>query len=170
MTFAERVTRANDLFWRLLTAIVMSAFALMLIIMAIQVISRYALGIAVSWTDEASRYLFLAEIFLGSVLALRYQEHIRITLVTDMLGTRLRQIAASLADIICIVVLAMLAVGGWNMMERTAGVLASTFRMSFSYIYLIQMISALMMIGLLIGDLYRRLFVKLPSHHIDRSE
>lgn len=170
MTIAERVNRANDLFWRLLTAIVMSAFALMLVIMAIQVISRYALGIAVSWTDEASRYLFLAEIFLGSVLALRYQEHIRITLLTGLMGPRLRHITASLADIICILVLLMLAVGGWNMMERTAGVLASTFRMSFSYIYLIQLVSALMMIGLLLGDLYRRLFVKLPLHHTDRSE
>lgn len=170
MTIADRVNRAIELFWRLLTAIVMTAFALMLTIMAIQVISRYALGIAVSWTDEASRYLFLAEIYLGSVLALRYQEHIRITLVTDLMGPRLRHIVASLADIICILVLLMLVIGGWNMMDRTAGVLASTFRMSFSYIYLIQLISALMMIGLLVGDLYRRLLTKLPSTRLDRSE
>jgi TRAP-type transport system small permease protein len=170
VTTPDRVTRAIDLFWRLLTTIVMTAFALMLTIMAIQVISRYALGLAVSWTDEASRYLFLAEIFLGSVLALRYQEHIRITLVTDLLSPRLRHIAASLADIICILVLLMLVVGAWNMMDRTAGILASTFRLSFSYIYLIQLVSALMMIGLLIGDLYRRLFVTLPTLHTDRSD
>lgn len=157
MTTTERITRAIDLFWGLLTGVVMTAFALMLVIMAVQVISRYLLGIAVSWTDEASRYLFLAEIFLGSVLALRYQEHVRITIVTDVLSPSLRNIAASLADIICVVVLLMLVVGAWNMMDRTAGIMASTFRMSFSYIYLIQMISALLMIGLLLGDLYRRI-------------
>jgi TRAP-type C4-dicarboxylate transport system permease small subunit len=153
----ERVTRAIELFWQLLTGVVMTAFALMLVIMAVQVISRYALGIAVSWTDEASRYLFLAEIFLGSVLALRYQEHVRITIVTDVLSPSLRNIAASVADVICVLVLLMLVVGAWNMMDRTAGIMASTFRMSFSYIYLIQLISALLMIGILLGDLYRRL-------------
>lgn len=157
MKISERVTRALDLFWKLLTGVVMTAFALMLIIMAVQVISRYALGIAVSWTDEASRYLFLAEIFLGSVLALRYQEHIRITIVTDILSPFVRNIIASVADVICVLVLLMLVAGAWNMMDRTAGIMASTFQMSFSYIYLIQMISALLMIALLLGELYQRL-------------
>lgn len=170
MKSAIHIHRTIALFWGLLTGIVTTAFALMLTIMAIQVISRYALGIAVSWTDEAARYLFLSQIFLGSVLALRYQEHIRITVVTDLLGPRMRHVVASLADIICILVLLMLAIGGWNMMERTAGILASTFRLSFSYIYLIQLISAWMMIGLLIGDLYRRIFIKLPAIQNDWSE
>lgn len=171
MKTAERITRALDLFWRLLTGVVMTAFALMLTIMAIQVISRYALGIAVSWTDEASRYLFLAEIFLGSVLALRYQEHIRITIVTDILSPSLRNIAASVADVICVLVLLMLVVGAWNMMDRTAGIMASTFQMSFSYIYLIQLISALLMIGLLLDDLYQRIVVsRQPSTENGRSD
>ncbi|PXX96764.1 C4-dicarboxylate ABC transporter permease [Halomonas sp. LBP4] len=149
----------------------MTAFALMLAIMAIQVISRYALGIAVSWTDEASRYLFLAEIFLGSVLALRYQEHIRITIVTDIMSPSLRNIAASVADVICVLVLLMLVVGAWNMMDRTAGIMASTFQMSFSYIYLIQLISALLMIGLLLDDLYQRIVVsRRPSTENGRSD
>ncbi len=170
MKTTERVTRAIELFWQLLTGVVMTAFALMLIIMAVQVISRYALGIAVSWTDEASRYLFLAEIFLGSVLALRYQEHIRITIVTDVLSPALRNIAASVADVICVLVLLMLVVGAWNMMDRTAGIMASTFRMSFSYIYLIQLISALLMIGLLLGDLYRRLTGGPPTTDVSRRD
>ncbi|GGY06387.1 hypothetical protein GCM10007160_37370 [Litchfieldella qijiaojingensis] len=171
MKTAELVTRTVELFWKLLTGIVMTAFALMLIIMAIQVISRYVLGIAVPWTDEASRYLFLAEIFLGSVLALRYQEHIRITIVTDVLSPSLRNIATSVADVICVLVLLMLVVGAWNMMDRTAGIMASTFRMSFSYIYLIQLISALLMIGLLLQDLYQRVVgSRYPTTEESRSD
>lgn len=170
MKAAERITHAIDLLWKLLTAVVMTAFALMLIIMAIQVISRYALGVAVPWTDEASRYLFLAEIFLGSVLALHYQEHIRITVVTDLLPPPLRHVVTSLADIVCMLVLLMLIVGAWNMMERTAGVMASTFNISFSYIYLIQMISALFMMGIFLSDLYLRIVAALlPIHKQRRS-
>lgn len=168
MKTAERITHAIDLCWKLLTAVVMTAFALMLIIMAIQVISRYALGMAVPWTDEASRYLFLAEIFLGSVLALRYQEHIRITVVTDLLPTPLRHVANALADLVCMLVLLMLIVGAWNMMERTAGVMASTFNMSFSYIYLIQMVSALLMMGIFLSDLCLRIVAARQLTHKQR--
>lgn len=144
-------------FWRLLTLVVVTAFGLMLTVMAIQVISRYSLGIAVPWTDEVSRYLFLSEIFLGAVLALRYQEHIRITVVTDLLSPSLRRIAALLADLICIAVLIMMMGGSFNMMERTAGVFASTFDMSFSYLYLMQLIAAGLMILLLVEDIISRL-------------
>lgn len=48
MKTAERVTRTIEIFWQLLTGVVMTAFVLMLVIMVVQVISRYALGIAVS--------------------------------------------------------------------------------------------------------------------------
>ncbi|MGQ7248494.1 TRAP transporter small permease [Halomonas sp. V046] len=157
MTHQSPLARGVAGFWWLLTAIVVGAFSLMLIVMGIQVISRYALGLAVPWTDEVSRYLFLAEIFLGSVLALRYQEHIRITIVTDLLPAGAQRAVAILADGVSILVLVMVMGGAFNMMERTAGVFASTFDMSFSYLYLMQLIAAGLMVLLLIEDLIHRL-------------
>jgi TRAP-type C4-dicarboxylate transport system permease small subunit len=151
------VSSALAIFWSLLTTVVVTAFCLMLVVMAIQVISRYTLGLAVPWTDEVSRYLFLAEIFLGSVLALRYQEHIRVTIVTDRLPPKIAHLVAALADLIGIVVLLMIMGGAWNMMERTAGVFASTFQMSFSYVYLVQFIAALLMVILLTNQCQRHL-------------
>ncbi|GEN22227.1 putative TRAP transporter small permease protein [Halomonas cupida] len=148
--------------WRLLTIIVVAAFTMMLVVMAIQVISRYALGIAVPWTDEVSRYLFLTEIFLGSVLALRYQEHIRITVVTDLLPPSLQQAAAVIADLISILVLLMIMGGAFNMMGRTAGVFASTFDMSFAWLYLMQLLAAALMVAMLVESLIARLLGK-PS-------
>ena len=122
-----------------------------------------ALGVAVPWTDEVSRYLFLAEIFLGSVLALRYQEHIRITVVTDLLPAGAQRWAAVAADAISILVLLMIMGGAFNMMERTAGIFASTFDMSFSYLYLMQLVAAGLMALLLVEDLVVRLCGKPPT-------
>lgn len=159
LTPAARIFRT---LWRLLTLVVVTAFALMLVVMAIQVISRYALGIAVPWTDEASRYLFLTEIFLGSVLALRYQEHIRITIVTDRLPPSLQRTVAIIADLISILVLLMIIGGAFNMIGRTAGVFASTFKMSFAWLYLMQLLAAALMVAMLAESLIARLLGK-PS-------
>ncbi|MAY73097.1 MAG: C4-dicarboxylate ABC transporter permease [Halomonas sp.] len=163
MTSSPTLSRALGAFWWLLTTVVVGAFGMMLLVMAIQVIARYALGVAVPWTDEVSRYLFLAEIFLGSVLALRYQEHIRITVVTDLLPASAQRWAAVAADAISILVLLMIMGGAFNMMERTAGIFASTFDMSFSYLYLMQLVAAGLMALLLVEDLVVRLCGKPPT-------
>ncbi len=154
MNTPSPLARASELFWQLLTAIVVTCFALMLVIMMIQVIARYALSVAVPWTDEASRYFFLAAIFLGAVLAQRRREHIRITILIDVLPDRARRVLACVSDAICIGVAAMLLYGALVMMERTAGVYASTFELSFSWIYAIQFAGILAMLLLSCRDLF----------------
>lgn len=96
-------------------------------------------------------------------LALRYQEHIRITVVTDLLPASAQRWAAVAADAISILVLLMIMGGAFNMMERTAGIFASTFDMSFSYLYLMQLVAAGLMALLLVEDLIVRLRGKPPT-------
>ena len=149
-------TRAAELCWQLLTVVVVTCFSLMLVIMMVQVIARYALSAAVPWTDEASRYFFLAAIFLGAVLAQHRREHIRITILIDVLPEKVRHLLAGISDAVCIGVAAMLLYGSLVMMERTAGVYASTFQLSFSWIYAIQFAGLFAMMLLLCRDLYRQ--------------
>jgi TRAP-type C4-dicarboxylate transport system permease small subunit len=136
-------------FWNLLTVIVVTCFSLMLVVMLIQIASRYVFGIGVPWTDEVSRYLYISEIFLGTALAQRRKEHIRISVVTDLLPKTGKKVAACIADIITLLVSAMLVYGAIHMMKVTKGVYASTFNMSFSYLYLIQ-ISGIVLFSLLV--------------------
>lgn len=150
------LARAAERFWQLLTAIVVTCFSLMLAIMMIQVIARHALSVAVPWTDEASRYFFLAAIFLGAVLAQRRREHIAITILTDVLPAKARAMLAAVSDAICIGVAGMLLYGALAMMERTAGVYASTFELSFSWLYAIQFAGLLAMMLLSCRDLFAK--------------
>lgn len=154
MNTPSPLSRASELFWRFLTAVVVTCFSLMLVIMMIQVIARYALSVAVPWTDEASRYFFLAAIFLGAVLAQRRREHIRITILTEVLPDKARHVLAGISDAVCIGVAGMLLYGALVMMERTAGVYASTFELSFSWIYAIQFAGILAMMLLSCRDLF----------------
>lgn len=153
MNTPSPLARAAELFWQLLTAVVVTCFSLMLVIMMIQVIARYALSVAVPWTDEASRYFFLAAIFLGAVLAQRRREHIRITILIDVLPEKARRILGAISDTICMVVAGMLLYGALIMMERTAGIYASTFQLSFSWIYAIQFAGIFAMMLLSCRDL-----------------
>ena len=158
-------------FWNLLTVIVVACFSLMLVVMLIQISSRYIFGIGVPWTDEVSRYLYISEIFLGTALAQRKKEHIRITIVTDLLPATWKKVAACLADLITLLVSAMLVYGAVHMMKVTKGIYASTFNMSFSYLYLIQILGIVLFSLLVLRDLFSRLNPNARENEInDRSQ
>jgi TRAP-type transport system small permease protein len=140
-------------FWNLLTVIVVTCFFLMLVVMLIQIASRYVFGIGVPWTDEVSRYLYISEIFLGTALAQRTHEHISISVVTDLLPVTGKKIFAAVADLITIVVSGLIVYGGILMMQVTKGIYASTFNMSFSYLYLVQIIGIILFALLVLRDL-----------------
>ena len=147
-------------FWNLLTGIVTACFFLMLVVMLIQIASRYVFGIGVPWTDEVSRYLYISEIFLGTALAQRRHEHITISVVTDLLPAAWKNVFAIIADLITLLVSGMLVFGAIQMMKVTKGIYASSFDMSFSYLYLIQIIGIVLFALLVFGDLFSRFQLK----------
>lgn len=163
------LSRAVELFWQLVTAVVITCFSLMLAIMMIQVIARHALSVAVPWTDEASRYFFLAAIFLGAVLAQRRREHITITILTDALPARARRVLGGISDAICIGVAGMLLYGALAMMERTVGIYASTFELSFSWLYSIQFAGLFAMMLLSCRDLCAKACAGACADHAQRG-
>lgn len=154
MTELNSLNRWLVVFWNSLSLVVSTCFVLMLVVMGVQIFARYSLGVAVPWTDEAARYFFLAQIFLGAVLAHRHAEHIRVTVLLDILPKHWQRWLGAIADAVSIVVLILLMLGAIKVMGRTTDIYASTFRLSFSYLYLIQATSMMLMIMLCARDLY----------------
>lgn len=53
-------------------------FAIMLTIMIMQVIFRYALHMPLAWSEEFARYLFVATTFFGAAIATKERGHVEI--------------------------------------------------------------------------------------------
>ncbi|EAS48334.1 putative small permease protein, TRAP-type C4-dicarboxylate transporter (DctQ subunit) [Aurantimonas manganoxydans SI85-9A1] len=145
--------RLAGYFWRFVEVVMTLAFIAMLVVMFIQVASRYALGIGVPWTDETSRFLFIAEIFLGAAIAQRYGAQIRITVLLDLLSARVRRWFDILGDVLTAAIAILVVVGAFEMMGRTQNVSASTIPVSFANLYLIQAVGLIMLIALLLKDI-----------------
>lgn len=47
----------------------------------LQVIMRTVFKNSLTWSEELSRYIFIWQIWLGASTALKYNEHIRVTLI-----------------------------------------------------------------------------------------
>lgn len=68
-------------------------FALMVIFIFLQIIMRFVVGHSLVWSEELGKFIFVWLSWLGISIGERRNEHIKITLVTDM-----SEMAKSLRD------------------------------------------------------------------------
>ncbi|MEC5292483.1 TRAP transporter small permease subunit [Aurantimonas sp. C2-6-R+9] len=130
-----------------------TAFVTMLVVMFVQVASRYVLGIGVPWTDETSRFLFITEIFFGAAIAQRHGAQVRITVLIDLLPEPIKRWFDIVGDVLTAGIAMTVVIGAYQMMGRTQNVSASTIPVSFANLYLVQAIGIVMLISLLLKDI-----------------
>lgn len=100
-----------------------------LIVVLIQVSSR-VLGMPVSWTEEATRYLFVWMIFLGIAAGFRTVETARVTVLIAMMPSLIRRLSVSIYVVACLVFFALMGWTGYHLvyqqfaMNETAATLA----------------------------------------------
>lgn len=100
-----------------------------LLVVLLQVSSRL-LGFPVSWTEEATRYLFVWMIFLGLAAGFRTVETARVTVLIAMMPNMIRRLSLPIYVVSSVVFFALM---GWTgyflvqqqlMMNETAATLA----------------------------------------------
>jgi TRAP-type C4-dicarboxylate transport system permease small subunit len=141
--------------WTALDLLVLTAFVVMLVLVSAQVCFRYILQISVPWTEEAARWFYAWQIFLGSAVAMKRGLHLRATFVVDRLPARLRAGVDLVAALAGMVFLAGIGWGSLLMMQAVYPVEAGSFSVSTSYLYLSIPVSLTIMLWLAGAELLR---------------
>ena len=63
-------------------------FIAMLLVVTIQIVSRYFFSFAIPWTEELSRWLYIYIVFIGASEAVSRRDHIAIDIVPNRLGPK----------------------------------------------------------------------------------
>jgi TRAP-type C4-dicarboxylate transport system permease small subunit len=140
-----------------LEGVAIAAFLIMLGSSILQVFLRYLTDISLMWTEELARLMCVFTTYFGAVVVLMLREHIRVDVLDAHLGARGRAIAALISDVLVTWFLIVFAVGCWLMARATWETETATmdwFRMG--YVYVGVGIAVAVMIGLIIGDLFRQ--------------
>jgi TRAP-type C4-dicarboxylate transport system permease small subunit len=78
-------------------------YALIVAVIAIEVIRRFVFSYSSVWGEEAARYAFIYLVWIGAAAAIRERAHIRINVIVQFLGPRGRAATYLLADIATLV-------------------------------------------------------------------
>jgi len=134
--------------WKLVEIAALAAFTVMLILVIAQIFIRYVLHVSVPWTEEAARWFYAWQIFLGSAVAMREGLHLRVTVLLDRCTGKLRALLDFLTALSGMVFLAGIIWGSLIMMRTVYPVEAGSFPISTSYLYLSIPVGVIVMLAL----------------------
>jgi TRAP-type C4-dicarboxylate transport system permease small subunit len=140
------------LIWKVIEITAMIAFVVMLVLVTSQVVFRYLLQVSVPWTEEAARWFYAWQVFLGSALAMRARIHLQITVFLDRFSGRPRALLDLISAMTGLGFLAGVIWGGLVMIRAVYPVQAGSFPVSTSYLYLSIPVGLIAMVALAARD------------------
>ncbi|NIS62429.1 MAG: TRAP transporter small permease subunit [Proteobacteria bacterium] len=100
-----------------------------------QVVSRYVFSRPISWADEFAVLIFAWMIFLGTVMATKYNDHISIDTVTRLLPEKIKVGLTVITNSMIFLVLLLLFIEGIRLTYRTAGLNYPAMEVSRGFLY-----------------------------------
>lgn len=125
---------------------IIGMFAVMVIVIFLQVIMRKVFNNSLTWSEELGKFLFVWITWLGISLGERKGEHIKITMLTDRLPFRAAQIANIISEIIVIAICAVTFYYGVTLVFSQMGTHYAGIKISVSWGYLAVVVGCGLMI------------------------
>lgn len=152
-----KITNTYD---RLEEYLLVISLALSVIIVFLQIIMRSLFNFSLSWTEELSRYIFIWQTWLGTSVALKYDQHIKVELIFSFVkNTKLQRGIKVLADIIWFAFSLFLTFNGFKLTESmiSRNALSSGMRIPLAFVYVVLPISSLLICFRLIPRIYSQI-------------
>lgn len=90
----------------------------MVVVVSMQVASRYLLNVSLIWSEEVARLFFISLVFVGTAVLARQRHHLTVTIFVDMLPDRLRHVADAAASGVGLICAYFLVRGAWSTLLR----------------------------------------------------
>lgn len=117
MNAAATLKGMETVFLRLNQAVIVIMMIVMSSLVFANVVSRYAFGQSLNWSEEIARFLMIWITYLGAGLAMREGQHVAIEFFQGLLPPRFHVLARSLVLITILAFLAVLTVVGFQFSE-----------------------------------------------------
>ena len=117
MAFVKGFHKLSDVLDTLCSYIIVVMLGAMVIITGAQIVCRMAFT-ALSWSEEATRYLLVWSSFLGASCVYKHSGHISITFVQDMVPAALSKVLKLLVHVVCTILFVVVIIYGMKYFEK----------------------------------------------------
>ncbi|WP_158084389.1 TRAP transporter small permease [Marispirochaeta aestuarii] len=121
------------------------------VIVALQVLFRYVLGIIAPWTEELARYTAVWMVYLGIIVATVRKDHIKVTVLVNRFPAAGRISAEFLAIFVAFFVSLIVFIGSIRLIANNWQQMAVTIPVSVTVLYIPLIIFSSLSMLVLIG-------------------
>jgi TRAP-type C4-dicarboxylate transport system permease small subunit len=138
--------------------IVAALYALLVLLGSAQVLSRYALGFSLPWSEELIRYSFFWSVMLTAALIAGDGAHLKVDYVSDKLSPRGRRTLELFNDGLMLIFAAALIWFGGNLVWRAVdgGSRSPAMGISMGWVYLAFPVGGALLAGMHIWHMVHR--------------
>jgi len=129
-----------------LRAVVATLVATIAVMVAAQVVFRYAVQAPIVWSEEFTTLCYQWLSYLGAALAVRYRAHYGVDLVVRLLGPRWKALLQWLEHAVVWSLALFMVVYGWRIVESSALQMYPTLPFSVGTGYLVLPISGVLFV------------------------
>lgn len=129
------MTRALDLAFRALEALLVFLLAGMVVMVFGNVVLRYAFNSGIDVSEELSRYFFVWLTFIGAVVTFREGAHLGVETLVHRFGRTGRTAFMALSDGIILICCVVFFWGTWKQQEINATNIAPVTGISMAWVY-----------------------------------
>lgn len=129
------LSKINQLLCKIEGFVMVVWFAIVLIVMAAQVVFRYVLNSPLAWSEEFARYSFVWISYLGCAYCVGVDGHTAITALREKLPPVGQKILIAIGNVLMIVVFARIMPIALNYIAKNGKFLTSIMRIPFKYLY-----------------------------------
>ncbi len=131
---------------KVLRAVVAALVATIAVMVAAQVLFRYAVKEPIVWSEEFTTLCYQWLSYLGAALAVRYRAHYGVDLVVRLLGPRWKRLLEWLEHAVIWTLALFMVVYGWRIVESSALQMYPTLPFSVGTGYLVLPIAGVLFI------------------------
>ena len=131
----KTVSKINQVLCKVEGFIMVAWFALVIVVMTFQVISRYVFGSPIKWSEEFARYSFVWISYLGCAYCVGADGHTSITALKERLSEKGQKVLTIVGNVIMIGVFLRLMPIAIEYIAKNGDFLTSIMRIPFKYLY-----------------------------------
>ncbi len=124
--------RASDIVHQVTKIALVIVLSVMALVVFLQVIFRYVLNLPLFWTEEFARYCLVWASLLGAAVAMKRGQHLAVTICMDRMPPGAHRVLSVVARLSVIVILAVIVVGGIQLVLVTRAQISPALRVPIS--------------------------------------
>jgi len=150
--------KLNTLIMTSLNVLLVALLGIMFTIVLMNVILRYGFNSGLTWSEELARFMFVWMIFIGAIIAMKDDSHLKVMILVEKLPPYMRRAASIVVELALLYIVWLMLEGGWKITAINTTSKAPALGVPMSVLYLSSVVAAIGMAIVILNRLYKLVF------------